>query len=439
MATVKFLYRSTKDNAPLTVRLLFKDYVQGAKTQLSIYSNDELTENPFLSAKAYFNKFYKESKARLKPNQILKGIHLDNKKIEIETEIANIKRHVLNSFNVANETDIINNKDWLKECINTYYNPREIKEKPKDLISFIDYYLDNKIGAGREATKKKYKVVQNKMIRFESYRKKQILIKDVNEDFKKEFENYYLLNQYSENTIQREFVMVKTFCFYAKYCGLEVSHQLEELNFKREKIEHIYLTDEDLEAIKKVNLPHDYLNNARKWLLLSCYLGQRVSDFMRFTKDMIRIEDGKHLLEFTQVKTDKIMTIPVPRAAREILNKNKGEFPRRISDQKYNDYIKEVCGLAGLNKLCKGKKRICIAPEKKKPTKNDYRDVAGEFEKWELVSSHIGRRTFATLHYGKVPTSYLIAVTGHSTEIQFLNYLQKSEKDKAKDAYKYFD
>lgn len=439
MATVKFLYRSTKENAPLTVRLLFQDYVKGAKTQLSIYTNDELKENPFLSAKAYYDKFYKGSKARLKPNQILKGIHLDNKKIEIETEIANIKGHILNSFNEANKSDVVNNKEWLKECINTYYNPQEVKQIPKDLISFIDYYVGVKLGVGQEATKRKYKSLQNKMIRFETYRKKQILIKDINEDFKKEFENYYLKNQYSENTIQREFVMIKTFCFYAGYCGLDVSSQLEKLNFERKIVKHIYLTDEDLEAIKKVNLPHDYLDNARKWLLLSCCLGQRISDFMRFTKDMIRIEDGKYLLEFTQVKTGKIMTIPVPRAAREMLEANKGEFPRRISDQKYNDYIKEVCKLAGINTICKGKKRICIAPEKKKPTKNDYRDVIGDYKKWELVSSHIGRRTFATKHYGKIPTSYLIAITGHSSEIQFLNYLQKSEKDKAKDAYKYFD
>ena len=31
----------------------------------------------------------------------------------------------------------------------------------------------------------------------------------------------------------------------------------------------------------------------------------------------------------------------------------------------------------------------------------------GIFEKWELVTSHIGRRSFATNNYGKIPTSLI--------------------------------
>lgn len=157
---------------------------------------------------------------------------------------------------------------------------------------------------------------------------------------------------------------------------------------------------------------------------------------MRFTKDMIRIEDGKHLLEFKQQKTQKLMTIPFSREAREILSKRNGEFPRPISDQKYNDYIKIVCQKAGMNEKAEGKRRVNIAPKGEKKT---YRDVIGEYEKWELVSSHIGRRSFATNYYGKVPTSYLINITGHSSERTFLNYIKKSNKDIALDAYQYFN
>jgi len=62
----------------------------------------------------------------------------------------------------------------------------------------------------------------------------------------------------------------------------------------------------------------------------------------------------------------------------------------------------------------------------------------GIFEKWELVTSHIGRRSFATNFYGEIPTSYLIYVTGHSTESMFLNYIGKSNKDLALELTKYF-
>ena len=34
-------------------------------------------------------------------------------------------------------------------------------------------------------------------------------------------------------------------------------------------------------------MPHDYLVNAKDWLLIACYTGQRVSDYLRFTSSMI--------------------------------------------------------------------------------------------------------------------------------------------------------
>lgn len=91
---------------------------------------------------------------------------------------------------------------------------------------------------------------------------------------------------------------------------------------------------------------------------------------------------------------------------------------------------------AGLNEICEGKKRINIAPEGEK---TKYRSVLGKFPKWQLVSSHIGRRSFATNYYGKVPISHLINITGHGSEKMFLNYIKKSNMDMALDAYAYFD
>ncbi len=91
---------------------------------------------------------------------------------------------------------------------------------------------------------------------------------------------------------------------------------------------------------------------------------------------------------------------------------------------------------AELFEVCEGKRRINIAKEGEKAK---YRDVIGEYPKWKLVSSHIGRRSFATNNYGRVPTSYLIHITGHSSEAQFLKYIKKSAKDIALDAFAYFD
>ncbi len=54
------------------------------------------------------------------------------------------------------------------------------------------------------------------------------------------------------------------------------------------------------------------------------------------------------------------------------------------------------------------------------------------------VTSHIGRRSFATNNYGKIPTSLLISATGHSTEQMFLEYIGKTDTQKAMQLADYF-
>ena len=55
----------------------------------------------------------------------------------------------------------------------------------------------------------------------------------------------------------------------------------------------------------------------------------------------------------------------------------------------------------------------------------------GQYKKHELVSSHICRRSFATNHYGKLPTPVIMAVTGHQSSKQFMSYINKVPKDDA--------
>ena len=154
---------------------------------------------------------------------------------------------------------------------------------------------------------------------------------------------------------------------------------------------------------------------------------------MRFTDEQIRIKNGKHLLEFTQKKTDKNMTVPLQPKVIEILNKRNGKFPYSISDQKYDEYIKKVCELAEINERTKDGKLTETATNNKV-----FRKKSGMYKKFDLVTSHIGRRSFATNFYGKIPTTYLIYITEHNTELQFLNYIGKSNKDLALEITNYF-
>jgi integrase len=416
MASINFLYRSTKEKSNLNVRLLFRyngnDFVFGAKTKVEV-------------SKIYWSKQHKKNS---------KDIEITNLQTEINNELNKIENYILKAFNSVNPESIT--KEWLTSQIDYYYNPpKQNKQAPKDLLNYIDFYIDYRKNEITKSTLKKINVIKQLLIRFEAYRKSIILIKDINDNFKNEFVNYCKSELYAQNTIQRAFVFIKTFCKHARFLGIETHNQLDGLRIERQKVDKIYLTFEDLSKIENISKDKltDSLENAKDFLIISCYTGQRISDFMRFTKEQIRIEDGKHLIEFTQKKTDKNMTVPLHPKVLEILKKRNGNFPYKISDQKYNDFIKTVCELAEVNEPTKGSKMV----ETEKDSKI-YRKQTGTYKKHELVTSHIGRRSFATNFYTTIPTSLLINITGHSTESMFLNYIGKSNKDLALEITKYF-
>lgn len=416
MATVNYLFRSTKNIANLTLRLLFRhndnDFVYATNTQIEV-------------SKEYWLKQHKQERP--------KDIEIKNKQTEIKAELNKIENYILNAFNKVNPNSI--NKEWLQNQIDTYYNPQNIDTLPTDLISYIGKYKEMVRNEVTESTIKKCNSIIQLLTRYQLQSKRNLLLTDIDVNFKIDFENYCLTQNYAPNTIARTIRFIKTFCKHAKLNGLETNYQLDNIKVKYLKVETIYLTFEDLELIEKLqdNTLNTNYQNAKDWLIISCYTGQRVSDFMRFTTEMIRTENGKDLIEFTQKKTNKIMTVPLHPKVKQILNKRNGQFPKAITDQKYNDYIKEVCKLAGLTQQIQGSKKLETSPQSKQ-----FRKETGTFEKWELVTSHIGRRSFATNFYGKIPTTYLTYVTGHSTEVMFLNYIGKSNKDLALEMTKYF-
>jgi len=265
---------------------------------------------------------------------------------EVRNELNKIENHIINAFDKEEIENI--NKPWLKEQLTYYYNPKKISiELPKYLIPYFQHYLDEKERDLATQTLKNYKVVKRLITRYESSIEKTIKIIDIDPSFKNSFEHYCIGEGYSTNTIARALQSIKAVCNHAKYNGLETSIQLDRIKAREIKVENIYLTIEELdilEALDKTKLS-SHLLNARDWLVLSSYCGQRVSDFMKFNKKQIRKEKGESLIEFTQKKTGKIMTVPLHPKILEILKKRNGDFPNPISPQKYNNYIKKEVGI----------------------------------------------------------------------------------------------
>ncbi len=401
MATINFLIQSKGNTAGIYIRLREGRNIDAkAKTKYVINSTDW-------------------SAAKGQPKNLK-----DEDFKKLNKDLIDLGNDLLTHYNKSvNNTEI--NTQWLKDFIKP---PEQAEAIPNKLTAYFDYYSTHKKSTIEASTHTKLHVNKHLVERFQKSTNREYYIKDVNADFKLKFEAYCISDNYAPNTIARTIKFIKTICYHARNNGIETHFQLNSISAKTVKVEKIFLTPEEIVQIQKKDLKFDYLVNARDWLIISCETGQRVSDFMRFTKEQIRFEGEVPLIEFTQVKTGKIMAIPLSKTVRTILERRNGEFPRKISDQKYNEFIKEVCKLAGLTKKTKGSKI----------DKETTRKESGLFPKHELVTSHIGRRSFATNNYGRIPTSLLINVTGHSTESMFLEYIGKTVTEKAIQLAEYF-
>jgi integrase len=181
---------------------------------------------------------------------------------------------------------------------------------------------------------------------------------------------------------------------------------------------------EEIKKIKSLKHLPLTLENARKWMLIGLYIGQRVSDLLILNPSQLRFVEHGVYVDITQQKTDKNVTIGV--VDLEVIKILKYKFPYSISAQMFNRQIKQVCQIAGINEMVSGYK-LCPKTRRKK---------LGTHPKSRILSSHDLRRSFATNYFGKIETPILMQITGHSKESTFLSYIgTQVNKDTYADAF----
>lgn len=359
------------------------------------------------------------------------GLPINNKSAHlklINKAIQEIKTRIIENIDEDLSKGMNIDSEWLRQQI----NPDTKKNIPIKLVDHFDFYLDLKKNSISKNTIKKINTFKSLVIKFENWAKKSYQINEVDVNFQERLNSFAKnpLYNYSHNYIVDILKFIKTLCENANKNGVKVNVQSKLLNAKKTKNPIIYLNNIDIEKIKNVELKTEYLDNVRDWLLISCETGQRVSDFMLFTKSMIqerKTKDGNiaKLIEFKQEKTEIEMSVVITPLVLDILNKRNGDFPRKISQQRYNEYTKIVCEIAEVNDIIYGAKQNSITK----------RQEFGYFEKYKLVSSHIGRRSFCSNYYSKFPTPMLMRQTGHTSERTFLIYIGKSNMDLSLDFY----
>ncbi|MDY3326691.1 hypothetical protein PG299_02545 [Riemerella anatipestifer] len=322
-------------------------------------------------------------------------------------------------------------KDMLKEVLFDGVNikPHFNTEYPILFSDFVDFYIEQK----KKLIPGKQKPISKRSIqRFIQIKSKinkfypRLKITEINDAFRDEYSFLMMQQRYKDSFIIKELKFIKTFCKYANK-KLDINKEVLYWEFKNTEIKKYddpIFSFEELDILAKLELP-DRLDNARDWLIISCYTGQRVSDLLNMDSRNI-IDNEFYSLHQQKGQKDIVLWLMPP--VIDILNKREKEFPRKISSQKYNNYIKEVCEIAGFDELLIGGKY----------NNKTKRKEIGEYPKHELITSHIGRRTFVSLFQGILGQDNTMTQTGH-TSVNMLNLYNKTKAiDKArkvKDAY----
>lgn len=323
--------------------------------------------------------------------------------------------------------EIISTDKWLQTKINLF--EENITERAIRVIEHVDYIIltapsraNQKGSVGLSIGRiKSYVTFKSMFISYEVSLKKKIFFKDISLSFFKHFSQWLFDKKYSVNYIGKNINLLKTICLDARKQGITIFSGINEVKIIKEKKmpeEILYLSFKELTRINELELSCSRLINARKWMLLGCYSGQRGGDLMRFKEQNIVEINNLRIIEWYQEKTGKLVAVPVLPAIENIVNDFK---LRPISLQKFGKYCKEIGFLAGINELVMGRKRYAKINLREK----------GIFPKYELMASHICRRSFATNFYGIIPTTTLIQITGHSSERMFLKYIGKTSYDHA--------
>jgi len=291
-------------------------------------------------------------------------------------------------------------------------------EKPNplafDFVSFAEYIVSNK-------EKKQHKRILNQTLnvvkRFSANTKFRLDFETITFDFYNLFVSYLNKQGYAKNTKAKHISNVKYFMNEALKRKLHTNLDFSSFKAPKERVQNIYLSDAEIEKLYSLDLNSNLrLEKVRDLFLIGCYTGLRFSDFSQIHRSNIK----GSILEIKTQKTGRLVKIPLRPAVKEILNRYNGNAPKAISNQRMNDYLKEIAKLAELdNPILKYKSK-------------GLKTVTETYKKYQLVCTHTARRSFATNCYkADIPVKHIMMITGHTTETEFFKYIQIDETENA--------
>ncbi|MEP5613717.1 MAG: phage integrase SAM-like domain-containing protein, partial [Cyclobacteriaceae bacterium] len=416
MATSKAVIRRNKINSKgeclVYIRYVHKeksvDFSTGIKIKPASWNEKKETIN---SAKLINRNKQNEDVYKA----LLKSDNIANSQIALKREeILSIARE-LQLQNIQPAASLVKEKHLKKESKVKVTDQRE-DELVIDLFS--EFINESSLSYG---TLKGYKTCLYHLSSFEERISKRIRVRDINISLINDFVSFLnkdIKKQGGEIGLQDSSVgaskkNLKVFLKHLKKKGYLLDINLEDVKVAKASTPIHFLTEDEVDQLLTFDFSgNDRLGRVRDLFVFNCFTGLRYSDLSRLTRN--HIQDDSIILRTYKNQTD--VFIPLTTVPRQILEAYDYNLPA-ISDQKFNDYIKEVGRAASIDsqveviKTKSGNKQYEYAP------------------KWQVLSSHIAIKTFITMCGSKgVSPKVVSEVTGKSVNIIMKHYYGTSKK-----------
>ena len=348
---------------------------------------------------------------------------------EINASLLGYYTEVQEIFKKFEVEEIMPTPEQIKKAFNALHKPiEEVKPRKSTPNAFYKVFDEFVRDCGRQndwtdSTYEKSAAVKNHLMNFRD---------GLTFDFfdEKGLNDYvtYLrdVKEMRNSTIGKQLSFLKWFLRWAFKKGLHQNNAYDsykpKLKSTQKKI--IFLTWEELNKLREFEIPaaKQALDRVRDVFLFQCFTGLRYSDVFNLRRSDIK---GDHI-EVTTVKTSDSLIIELNNHSKAILDKYKDvafeddKVLPVITNQKMNDYLKELAELAGIDKpvrqtYYRGNERIDeVTP------------------KYALLGTHAGRRTFIcnALALG-IPPQVVMKWTGHSDYKAMKPYIDIADDIKA--------
>ncbi|WP_339695869.1 tyrosine-type recombinase/integrase [uncultured Marixanthomonas sp.] len=304
-------------------------------------------------------------------------------------------------------------------------NSREGKEKKQEIdLSFEQFalqFIKESKRTKKPSTIRSYNDFINILDLYKKSRKRRKLVwESFNMDWYYDFMDFYVYERgANNNTFGKMIKTLKTFLNAATDQGCNSNLEFRNKRFKvyQEEVTNIYLNEKEIQKLLDIDLSNNLKRQTiRDLFVIGCYTGLRFGDFKQINQKNI----SNDRLKIKTQKTGKYVVIPFHPIVKDIINKYDGKLPRSYCNNIINTELKALGRLAKFNENVI---QVRMHGTERKETK---------YKKWQLISTHCARRSFATnLFKQGFPAISIMKITGHKSEKTFMRYIKVTEDEVA--------